>query len=96
MSDSFVPKNLQVQREGEAVEGKVDEAREEVEDTDLQVVEVEKVIKVGGAGEKEKEEEEEEKERRVSIEIIEDANNMLIEESEEESFKSEDSENNDS
>ena len=94
MSDSFVPKNLQVQREGEAVEGKVDEAREEVEDTDLQVVEVEKVIKVGGAGEKEKEEEEEE--RRVSIEIIEDANNMLIEESEEEGFKSEDSENNDS
>ena len=94
MSDSFVPKNLQVQREGEAVEGKVDEAREEVEDTDLQVVEVEKVIKVGGAGEKEKEEEE--KERRVSIEIIEDANNMLIEESEEEGFKSEDSENNDS
>ena len=95
MSDSFVPKNLQVQREGEAVEGKVDEAREEVEDTDLQVVEVEKVIKVGGAGEKEKEEEEE-KERRVSIEIIEDANNMLIEENEEEGFKSEDSENNDS
>ena len=80
--------NLQVEGDGqEVVEGKVEEARGELGDADHQV---EKVVEVGGAGEKEKEE----KERRVSIEIIEDANNILIEESEEEEdLKGEDSEN---
>ena len=59
------------------VEGKVDEAREEVDKVD-------EVDKVGEAGEKEKE-------RRVIIEIIQDANDILIaEESEEEDFKCED------
>ena len=88
---------LQVEGEGqEVVEGKVEEARGELGDVDHQmekvdkVDKVEKVVEVGGAGEKEKEE----KERRVSIEIIEDANNILIEESEEEEdLKGEDSEN---
>ena len=77
---------MQVDGEGqEVVEGKVEEARGELGDADHQV---EKVVEVGGAGEKE------EKERRVSIEIIEDANNILIEESEEEEdLKGEDSEN---
>ena len=85
---------LQVEGEGqEVVEGKVEEARGELGDADHQVEKVDKVekgVEVGGAGEKEKEE----KERRVSIEIIEDANNILIEESEEEEdLKGEASEN---
>ena len=82
---------LQVEGEGqEVVEGKVEEARGELGDADHQVEKVEKVVEVGGAGEKEKEE----KERRVSIEIMEDANNILIEESEEEEdLKGEASEN---
>ena len=79
------PFYLQVEREvQEVVEGKVEErSGGELEDAEHQV---EKVVEVGGAGE-------EEKERRVIIEIIEDANNILKEESEEEDFKGEDSEN---
>ena len=65
--------------DSEAVEGKVD-GQEEVNHQEGDLGEVGL-----GAGE-------EEKERRVSMEIIEDAN-ILIEESEEEGFKSEDSEN---
>ena len=82
---------MQVEGDGqEVVEGKVEEARGELGDADHQVEKMEKVVEVGGAGEKEKEE----KERRVSIEIIEDANNILIEESEEEEdLKGEASEN---
>ena len=85
------------------VEGKVDEAREEVdkvEEVDSQVDEVNKVHKVDEVDsqmdevdkvDKVEEAGEEEKERRVIIEIIQDANDILIaEESEEEDFKCED------
>ena len=69
--------------DSEVVEGKVDESQGGEEEINHQV---EDLGEVGlGAGE-------EEKERRVTIEIIEDAN-ILTEESEEEVFKSEDSEN---
>ena len=67
-------------QDSEVVEGKVeDEVREGLEDEDHQVGEVDKVDKedkevIG----------EEEKERRVTMEIIEDAN-ILLEESEEDS-----------
>ena len=64
-------------QDSEVVEGKVeDEVREGLEDEDHQVGEVDKVDKkvIG----------EEEKERRVTMEIIEDAN-ILLEDSEEDS-----------
>ena len=67
-------------QDSEVVEGKVeDEVREGLEDEDHQVGEVDKVDKedkevIG----------EEEKERRMTMEIIEDAN-ILLEESEEDS-----------
>ena len=67
-------------QDSEVVEGKVeDEVREGLEDEDHQVGEVDKVYKVDKEviGE-------EEKERRVTMEIIEDAN-ILLEESEEDS-----------
>ena len=67
-------------QDSEVVEGKVeDEVREGLEDQDHQVGEVDKVDKVDKEviGE-------EEKERRVTMEIIEDAN-ILLEESEEDS-----------
>ena len=70
--------------DSEVVEGKVDECRGGQEEVNLH--QAGDLGEVGlGAGE-------EEKERWVSMEIIEDAN-ILIEESEEEGFKSEDSEN---
>ena len=80
----FSTQNLQVEekegQDSEVVEGKVeDEVREGLEDEDHQVGEVDKVDKedkevIG----------EEEKERRMTMEIIEDAN-ILLEESEEDS-----------
>ena len=69
--------------DSEVVEGKVDESQGGQEEVNHQVGDLGEVGL--GAGE-------EEKERRVTMEIIEDAN-ILIEESEEEGFKSEDSEN---
>ena len=69
--------------DSEVVEGKVDESQGGQEEVNHQVGDLGEVGL--GAGE-------EEKERRVTKEIIEDAN-ILIEESEEEGFKSEDSEN---
>ena len=70
--------------DSEVVEGKVDESQGGQEEVNNQ--QEGDLGEVGlGAGE-------EEKERRVTMEIIEDAN-ILIEESEEEGFKSEDSEN---
>ena len=65
-------------QDSEVVEGKVeDEVREGLEDEDHQVGEVDKVDKVD-----KKVIGEEEKERRMTMEIIEDAN-ILLEESEE-------------